>query len=138
MSPAPAIAYSPELELNAAWPDFSVSATPLSSSNLPSGVAAKQSTVMRDGTRILSFKEPRRVRNRGFVIAFGRTTPAISSRDLSLALIGQRIRPNLEVNDLTGCSFSSLTVEWRPGAPRRPDSLAFPASLRVVDAAVHP
>ena len=36
------------------------------------------------------------------------------------------------------CSFSGLAVERRAGAPGGPDSFAFPAGLRIVDAAVHP
>ena len=34
--------------------------------------------------------------------------------------------------------FASLAVEGRASAPGGPDALAFPAGLRIVDAAVHP
>src|SRR6266446_9710812 len=33
--------------------------------------------------------------------------------------------------------FPRLTMEWRASAPSRPDSLALPAGLRIIEAAVH-
>src|SRR5579862_862327 len=52
--------------------------------------------------------------------------------------ISERIWSNLEVHHLRVRAFSGLAVERRSSAPSGPDSLAFPAGLRIVDAAVHP
>src|SRR5581483_9133402 len=50
----------------------------------------------------------------------------------------QRIGPELDVRDLRPRAFAAFHVEGRAGRRRRPQALAFPAAVRIVDAAVHP
>src|SRR4029077_5529785 len=48
------------------------------------------------------------------------------------------IGAKLKMQHLARRSFSAFSVKWRSRAVSRPDSLALPACLRIVDSAVHP
>src|SRR5207247_9517807 len=50
----------------------------------------------------------------------------------------ERIGTELELHDLARGPFAPFDVEGRSGAVGRPQSLALPASIRIVDASVHP
>src|SRR5437667_1959870 len=50
----------------------------------------------------------------------------------------ERIGTKLELHDLARRSLAALDMEGRSGAVGRPQSLALPASIRIVDAPIHP
>src|SRR5215472_5026553 len=57
---------------------------------------------------------------------------------ISCLLIGERVRAELEADDLGGGTLPGLEMEHRPsgiGGPQRP---SLPAAIGVVDAAIHP
>src|SRR5262249_16824697 len=57
---------------------------------------------------------------------------------LPLALLGERVRPQLEVHHLARRPLAGLRVERRARAHRSEQSAALPPRLRIADAAVHP
>src|SRR5262245_55699546 len=64
---------------------------------------------------------------------------AAVKRDGVLAdLLRQRTGPELELHDLRAGAAAAFHVKRRARGSRRPESLALPAGVRVVDPAVHP
>src|SRR5579872_84356 len=51
-------------------------------------------------------------------------------------LVGQRIRPQLELHGLAGCALAAFEVPRSARGIRGPESLALPAGFRIIDAAV--
>src|SRR5437867_11633179 len=50
----------------------------------------------------------------------------------------ERIGTQLELHDLARRSLAALEMEGRSGAVGRPQSLALPASIRIVQTPIHP
>src|SRR5262245_20633796 len=69
-----------------------------------------------------------------------RLSPTISIKTCQgqAHLFCQWIRPHLEMHHLACRAFPRLHVEGRTRTDRRPDAAAFPARVRIIDAAVHP
>src|SRR5262245_27664252 len=59
-------------------------------------------------------------------------TPARATTEL----LGQRVRPHLELHQLAQRPPAAFHVKWRARRDARPDALPFPPSSRIVDAAV--
>src|SRR5467141_4781802 len=59
-------------------------------------------------------------------------------RPKSCGSVCQGVRANLELDHLGQGSLASFHVEWRPVPVGGPQTAAFPAGIRIVDAAVHP
>src|SRR5262245_7511205 len=57
---------------------------------------------------------------------------------MSSASVRQRSGTELESDDLARRLLAALYVEWRAGRVGRPQPLALPATIRIVDAAIHP
>src|SRR2546425_5578663 len=67
------------------------------------------------------------------------TAPAaITARNRFMRSLRERIGAQLELHDLARRPFAAFDVERCPGAVGRPQPLALPASIRIVDASVHP
>src|SRR5881296_3222028 len=66
------------------------------------------------------------------------TAAAIVASNRFMRSLRERIWAKLELHDLARRPLATLDVERRPGAVGRPQPFALPASVRIIDAAVHP
>src|SRR5213593_3291035 len=66
------------------------------------------------------------------------TAAAIVASNRFMRSLRERIGAKLELHDLARRPLAAFDVERRPGAVGRPQPLALPASIRIVDAPIHP
>src|SRR5712691_4953878 len=67
-----------------------------------------------------------------------RTPAAMDEKNRVMRSPRERVGTKLELHDLARRPLAALDVERRSGAVGRPESFALPASIRIVDAPIHP